>query len=286
MPAVKVKVRRHVSYTVEHKGLELELEFEPVDGDEVLIREATNGNIVVGYLGDDPEPLNPRKDQDNFSVMVCWHGRYNLGDEHSYKSPDELWRELLGYEEYDAIEEKYAAEVNQWHKDHPNEGYGSNAHMKWINEMDRRQRAEVREKVLAKGYVILPLFLYDHSGITMNTGGFSDPWDSGQVGYIYAGPEEIKKNWSVPSLDTPVDYNDGKPPKPAKERAEDLMKAEVEEYDHYLTGECYGVCVEVFDAKGEKMEDDACWGYLGREYAEKEMKGQFEAEVKNQDRGE
>ena len=31
------------------------------------------------------------------------------------------------------------------------------------------------------GMVILPLYLYDHSGITMNTCGFSCPWDSGQV---------------------------------------------------------------------------------------------------------
>ena len=32
--------------------------------------------------------------------------------------------------------------------------------------------------------VILPLYLYDHSGITMNTTGFSCGWDSGQVGFI------------------------------------------------------------------------------------------------------
>jgi len=35
-------------------------------------------------------------------------------------------------------------------------------------------------------YVILPLYLYDHGGITMSTGAFSCPWDSGQVGWIYA----------------------------------------------------------------------------------------------------
>ena len=30
----------------------------------------------------DDEPLNPRTDYDNFGKMVCWHSRYNLGDEH------------------------------------------------------------------------------------------------------------------------------------------------------------------------------------------------------------
>lgn len=32
---------------------------------------------------------------------------------------------------------------------------------------------------------LLPLYLYDHSGITMSTGAFSCNWDSGQVGWIY-----------------------------------------------------------------------------------------------------
>src|SRR4030042_1625044 len=39
--------------------------------------------------------------------------------------------------------------------------------------------------------IILPLFLYDHSGITMSTKPFSCPWDSGQVGYIYVTREKL-----------------------------------------------------------------------------------------------
>ncbi len=48
-----------------------------------------------------------------------------------------------------------------------------------------------------KRTVILPLDLYDHSGITMNTTGFHCPWDSGQVGYIYVMPEDIRKEFSA-----------------------------------------------------------------------------------------
>ena len=32
---------------------------------------------------------------------------------------------------------------------------------------------------------ILPLYLYDHSGLTMSTNDFGDRWDSGCVGFIY-----------------------------------------------------------------------------------------------------
>ena len=48
-----------------------------------------------------------------------------------------------------------------------------------------------------KDVVILPLYLYDHSGITINTTGFSCRWDSGQVGFIYVTHEEIRKEFGV-----------------------------------------------------------------------------------------
>lgn len=43
-----------------------------------------------------------------------------------------------------------------------------------------------------KGEVVyLPLYIYDHGGITMNTTGFSCPWDSGQVGWIYCAKQRL-----------------------------------------------------------------------------------------------
>jgi hypothetical protein len=38
---------------------------------------------------------------------------------------------------------------------------------------------------------LLPLYLYDHSGITMRTGPFDCKWDSGQVGWIYYTQESL-----------------------------------------------------------------------------------------------
>jgi hypothetical protein len=43
--------------------------------------------------------------------------------------------------------------------------------------------------------IALPLYLYDHSGITINTTGFSDKWDSGKVGYIFVGKEQVKREY-------------------------------------------------------------------------------------------
>lgn len=41
--------------------------------------------------------------------------------------------------------------------------------------------------------IILPLYLFDHSGLTMNTTGFSCPWDSGHVGFIFCSKERFRK---------------------------------------------------------------------------------------------
>lgn len=42
----------------------------------------------------DTDPLDPRKEYDQFTTMVCWHRRYNLGDEQPKQSPDEYWESV------------------------------------------------------------------------------------------------------------------------------------------------------------------------------------------------
>lgn len=102
-----------------------------------------------------------------------------------------------------------------------------------------------------KGGVILPLYLYDHSGLSMSTGAFSCPWDSGQVGYIYATRETIVKEWGA---------------RRRRKKVEDYLRGEVETYDQYLTGDVYGYAVESPD--GDTL--DSCWGFYGMEHVKEE----------------
>lgn len=103
----------------------------------------------------------------------------------------------------------------------------------------------IKEKGAA---VILPLYIYDHSGITIRTVPFSCPWDSGQIGFIYATRQNIRDNYGIKRIW-----------KGTLEKAEQLLKLEVEEYNRYLTGQVYGFRIE--DADGEDV--DSCWGYSG-----------------------
>jgi hypothetical protein len=104
--------------------------------------------------------------------------------------------------------------------------------------------------------VILPLYLYDHSGITISTGPFSCPWDSGQVGLIYATKADILKEFGDP--------NDEK----VEERVEKRLEGEVESYDQYLTGDIYGFIIKDKDEE----ERESCWGFFGMEHCKEEAR--------------
>ncbi len=158
----------------------------------------------------DPDPESPR-DYDNLGTMACWQRRYTLGDKHEYGDPRAL---LIALGDLDNETD--------------------------LSMNDLFVRTEKRA-------VILPLYLYDHSGITMNTTEFHCPWDSGQVGYIYVTLADIRKEYSVTRVSQKL-----------RGKIADQLRQEVRTYDHYLTGNCYGFVVE-------KDEDEvvSCWGFLG-----------------------
>ena len=110
---------------------------------------------------------------------------------------------------------------------------------------DALEKYLIKEKEAA---IILPLYLFDHSGITINTTGFSCPWDSGQVGFTYVTRQEILDNWQEKRLT-----------KDLKEKARSLLVAEVQNFDDYLTGNVYGYILE--DENGNEIW--SCWGYSG-----------------------
>lgn len=105
-------------------------------------------------------------------------------------------------------------------------------------------------KDLPKGTVILPVYMYDHSGITLSTTPFSCPWDSGQLGIIYATPARIEE-MGVALVDV-----------------EKQLQGEIEVYDQYVQGNVYGFTrfkvVTCETCEHSKEEDiDSCWGFFG-----------------------
>jgi hypothetical protein len=168
----------------------------------------------------DIDPQNPRTEWSDATYMVCWHNNYKLGDAHNalpiaVPNPSDHG----GWEELEA-------------------------------ELRKRFRAQGDPVAL-----ILPLYLYDHSGITMRTTPFSCGWDSGQVGFVLVTQKQLRENWGVK-----------RPSTKRKEQLYDYMRAEVQTYDDYLTGNVYGY--EIRNDEDEVVE--SCWGFYGEKYCRQE----------------
>ena len=69
-------------------------------------------------------------------------------------------------------------------KDH---GYDANNYANW----EQMGEAIVKQEDVA---AILPLYMYDHGGITIRTTPFDCQWDSGQVGFIWITRKSVSAN--------------------------------------------------------------------------------------------
>ena len=114
---------------------------------------------------------------------------------------------------------------------------------------------DLNEEIKHDRIIALPLFLYDHSGITMSTAPFSCPWDSGQVGSILTTREDIKRMFGWKRLT-----------KKRRKKIIEILEQEVKTYDQYLTGDVWWY--DIKDPNGEYVV--ICGGLFGFEYAKQE----------------
>lgn len=185
-------------------------------GADVLESCEVNGytiQIVADEAGDGH--ANPREG-DNLGVMVAnGHRRYTLGDA------------------------DFACCIPEY-----NHAVEAMAH--FAREGDLGRFIEWAETELG-ATVVLPLWLLDHSGLTMRTGPFrEDPggWDSGIVGFIF-DTTRTREQTGAPLTSI-----------------EQQLNGEVEAYSKYLGDEVYGY--QILDPCGDIVE--SCWGFLGSDH--------------------
>ena len=184
----------------------------------------------IGKIFQDEGGFDTPRDWDNLGKMICWHNRYILGDE-----------KLL-------------------------ENYSESKECRLKDLTENCSGWDEVEEVLKKEFdavVILPLFLYDHSGISMRTysHGVHAGWDGGYVGFIYATKADILK-----------EYNKNKLSKSLLEKAKKILIQEVETYSQYLEGDVWNFVIE--DEEGNHIV--SCGGFYGMEWAIEEVKSQLD----------
>jgi hypothetical protein len=114
---------------------------------------------------------------------------------------------------------------------------------------------EMREIEKDKNNIVLPVYAYIHSGIALNTTGFSCPWDSGQSGIIYVSKEKIRNEFKVNRISPAL-----------KEKVINILRNEVDIYSQYASGEVYGY--RILDENKDVV--DSCYGFFSYKEAEEQ----------------
>lgn len=130
------------------------------------------------------------------------------------------------------------------------------------NYNDSESIHEAEKEAKSNGDITLPLYMYDHSGITISLSPFSCRWDSGQVGFVQIPRERMLEEFSS-KIFTPK----------LKEKAEQIAQGEVDIFDSFLRGEVYGYIID--------DDGDSCWGYYSIEDAMKDAEETIDYTVKD-----
>ena len=120
-----------------------------------------------------------------------------------------------------------------------------------INEVFDGRIGNFRASFL-KRYVTLPVYLYDHSGITVSTSPFSCPWDSGFFGIIAVSLDKVREEYGWKHITAR-----------RREQIEKYLQDEIETLDNYYTGEVFGF--EITPSSDDREVLDSCRGFFGTE---------------------
>jgi hypothetical protein len=102
----------------------------------------------------------------------------------------------------------------------------------------------------SKNWISFPVYMYDHSAISLSLSPFSCPWDSGQLGIIYNCKKNIREQmqWKIIT-------------KERKEKLREYAENQIQTYEDYLNGNVFG-----FYLYEDNEQVDQCWGFYGADH--------------------
>ncbi len=112
------------------------------------------------------------------------------------------------------------------------------------------------KKIKQADIISLPIFLFDHSGLTISTDDTmframdSHGWDWGKIGYIFVSLERVREEYKKKLVS-----------KKLRETVLTCLRNEVETYNQYLQGEVF--YYEILNSEGKSV--DGCSGFYGLE---------------------
>ena len=127
------------------------------------------------------------------------------------------------------------------------------------NDYESIRAAEREAK--RNGDLVLPLYMYNHSGITIALAPFSCRWDSGQVGFVQVPRKAMMEEFGKKLFTSQL-----------KQKGRKIAEGEVETFDIYIRGDVCGFAVD----DGE----ESCYGFYSIKDAMDEAKSIVDYMVK------
>jgi len=142
-----------------------------------------------------------------------------------------------------------------------------------VNHNTSEEIHEAKKEALRRGDIVLPLYMYDHSGITISLTPFQCRWDSGQVGFVVIPRKKMLEEFGGKYF-----------AKKLKAKGMKHAESEVATLDQFIRGEVYGYNIFGKEKDDEREELDSCWGHYGQEYCITEAKSMIDYYVKEEEK--
>lgn len=242
--------------------------------------EEYRGRKINIYYDQDAE--SPRS-WDNVATFVCEYRGYTLGDKQDVDSEIERLfndhvssKAIIDYfiksRHAEFVDGEDGDDCDHYYK-YQTKWYDGKLHDEYISadstDDDEDGIAEEMAEKLGNGeklllieesgeVAILPISLYDHSGITIWLGSINghvdSQWDCSRVGFAYIEKSTVENEGMLdPGEVFGHDW---------KKWAYDRMETEMHIYDQYLRGDAYGYMIEDEDG----CEGGGCWGFFGSDF--------------------
>jgi hypothetical protein len=303
--SVKTFTRTQTIAKTEDLG-EFELTFSPVYDTYV---EVKGNKAVIGYTAYDSDCENPMTSCD------CM-GEFIVGDSRSKNYLPHLGLESTSYRgdifrdlECDGVHEKAVALLkerlilDQDFLDYCEEKFER------VTEEDKADMAFMESCIDQIDWGpygdVIPSWL-ESSWVSAQNDAWDQLYDQGKIGTYLAVPcrwhesvhgpgtsqaypcslEDCNAVWIPTKHDLPNLNIEGASYQTLYANAVAYAKGCLDEYIKWCNGDCYGIVVETYtredsESDWELVESDHCWGYIGSEYAEEEVKGLFESTCNN-----
>lgn len=138
---------------------------------------------------------------------------------------------------------------------------------------DEQPKVNPDQYVIPDGALVVPLYMLDHSGLSVSSKPFSCPWDSGQIGFSYCTLEMANRHMGTSSSSFDDDYEG----KPFRESCLEYIESGIKEYDSYITGDVYDITLK--DEYGDVI--DSLHSVFGYECAKEEASSMIEEAIKS-----